>query len=34
MKSPSLEDVFTQLVLDEDTNRIAAEIVEAVCSPS
>jgi ABC-2 type transport system ATP-binding protein len=34
MQSPSLEDVFTQLVLDEDTDRIAAQIVEAVCSPS
>ncbi len=30
MKSPSLEDVFTQLVVDDDTDSIAAAIVDAV----
>ncbi|MBI1353916.1 MAG: ATP-binding cassette domain-containing protein [Acidobacteria bacterium] len=30
MQSPSLEDVFAQLVIDEDTDRIAGEILEAV----
>jgi len=34
MQSPSLEDIFTQLVVDDDTDRIAAEIVDAVCSES
>ena len=27
MHSPSLEDVFSQLVLEEDTEQVAAEIV-------
>ncbi len=30
MKMPSLEDVFTQLVVQEDTSRIASEIVAAI----
>jgi len=32
MKSPSLEDVFTQLVVQEDTASIATEIVKTVRS--
>ena len=30
MKLPSLEDIFRQLVLQEDTERIARDIVEAI----
>jgi ABC-2 type transport system ATP-binding protein len=30
MHSPSLEDVFSQLVLEEDTEQVANEIVEAM----
>jgi ABC-2 type transport system ATP-binding protein len=30
MHSPSLEDVFSQLVLQEDTERVANEVVEAM----
>ena len=34
MHSPSLEDIFTQLVVDDDTDSIAAEIVNAVSATS
>jgi hypothetical protein len=30
MKMPSLEDVFTQLVVQEDTGRIASEIITTI----
>lgn len=30
MHSPSLEDVFSQLVLEEDTEQVASEIIEAI----
>ncbi|MDA0204475.1 MAG: ABC transporter ATP-binding protein, partial [Acidobacteria bacterium] len=34
MHSPSLEDIFTQLVVDDDTDRIAADIVDAISATS
>ena len=34
MHSPSLEDIFTQLVVDDDTDSIAAEIVNVVSATS
>ena len=30
MHLPSLEDVFSQLVLEEDTEQVASEIVEVM----
>ncbi|MGA2133508.1 MAG: ABC transporter ATP-binding protein [Bryobacteraceae bacterium] len=32
MAVPSLEDIFSQLVLQEDTGKIAEDIVEAMCA--
>jgi hypothetical protein len=30
MKSPSLEDIFSDLVIAEDTQRIARDIIEVM----